>query len=80
MNPEKIYEWGKAAAVIVGIVSSCFVVASGALQKLDAVPGLQKDIAALQLQQAAQEGELRFVVKALERMSGLKYHPAPASR
>ncbi|HXT00369.1 MAG TPA: hypothetical protein VN915_06815 [Elusimicrobiota bacterium] len=79
MNPDDIYRWGKALAVVAGVGSSAFVIASGVVQKINAVPGIQKDIAALQLQEAEKAGELRFVVRAVERMSGLKYHPAPAS-
>lgn len=80
MNAKNIYEWGKAVAVIGGAISTVFVLASGAMQKINAVPGIQKDVAALTARVDRMDGELEFIVQYVEDRTGRKYTPAPASR
>lgn len=62
--------------VIVGAASTLFMVASGAVQNIMAVPGIQKHIAETDVQVGSMNGKLNFVVTILAERSGRRYDPA----
>jgi hypothetical protein len=73
----KLADWLKLVAAACAVVGVLGGAAMGAAQKLNAVPTLQKDVKELQLEVAEIRAERRFMVRALERVSGLKYRPRP---
>jgi hypothetical protein len=58
-----VLEWMQAAAVIIGAVSTLFVFASGAIQKINSVPKLQSDLHDLEIRVANQQGQITVLEK-----------------